>query len=38
MTPDQFRASPAAQEAVFRDQMQRSLQLYGPKDDVPRSG
>jgi hypothetical protein len=32
MTPDQFRASPAAQEAVFRDQMQRSLQLYGPKD------
>ena len=32
MTPDQFRANPAAQEAVFRDQMQRSLQLYGPKD------
>jgi hypothetical protein len=32
MTPDEFRASPAAQEAVFRDQMQRNLQLYGPKD------
>jgi hypothetical protein len=32
LTPDQFKASPAAQEAVFRDQMQRSLQLYGPKD------
>jgi hypothetical protein len=32
MTPDQFRASPEAQEAVFRDQMQRHLQLYGPKD------
>jgi hypothetical protein len=32
MTPEEFRASPSAQEAVFRDQMQRSLQLYGPKD------
>jgi hypothetical protein len=32
MTPDEFRASPSAQEAVFRDQMQRNLQLYGPKD------
>ena len=32
MTPDEFKASPAVQEAVFRDQMQRSLQLYGPKD------
>ena len=32
MTPEAFRASPQAQEAVFRDQMQRSLQLYGPKD------
>jgi len=32
MTPDEFKASPEAQEAVFRDQMQRSLQLYGPKD------
>jgi hypothetical protein len=32
MTPEEFKASPAAQEAVFRDQMQRSLQLYGPKD------
>jgi hypothetical protein len=32
MTPDEFKASPSAQEAVFRDQMQRSLQLYGPKD------
>jgi hypothetical protein len=32
MTPDQFRASPQAQEAVFRDQMQRSLQLYSPAD------
>ena len=32
MTPDEFRANPSAQEAVFRDQMQRSLQLYGPKD------
>ncbi|HEX5211640.1 MAG TPA: hypothetical protein VFW22_07895 [Pseudolabrys sp.] len=32
MTPDQFRADPAAQEAVFRNQMQRSLQLYSPKD------
>ena len=32
MTPDQFRNSPQAQEAVFRDQMQRSLQLYSPAD------
>ena len=32
MTPDEFKASPSAQEAIFRDQMQRSLQLYGPKD------
>jgi hypothetical protein len=32
MTPDEFRANPQAQEAVFRDQMQRNLQLYGPKD------
>lgn len=32
MTPDQFRNNPAAQEAVFRDQMQRSLQLYSPAD------
>lgn len=32
MTPDEFKASPSAQEAVFRDQMQRNLQLYGPKD------
>ena len=32
MTPDEFKASPSAQEAVFRDQMQRSLQLYGPRD------
>ena len=32
MTPDEFKANPQAQEAVFRDQMQRSLQLYGPKD------
>ena len=31
-TPEQFHNDPAAQEAVFRDQMQRSLQLYGPKD------
>ena len=32
MTPDQFRDNPQAQEAVFRDQMQRSLQLYSPAD------
>jgi hypothetical protein len=32
MTPEEFRANPQAQETVFRDQMQRSLQLYGPKD------
>jgi hypothetical protein len=32
LTPDEFKASPEAQEAVFRDQMRRSLQLYGPKD------
>ena len=32
MTINEFKASPAAQEAVFRDQMQRNLQLYGPKD------
>jgi hypothetical protein len=32
MTPEQFQANPQAQEAVFRDQMQRNLQLYGPKD------
>ena len=32
MTPDEFRTNPQAQEAVFRDQMQRNLQLYGPKD------
>ena len=32
MSAEEFRASPAAQEAVFRDQMQRSLQLYSPKD------
>jgi len=32
MTPEEFKATPSAQEAVFRDQMQRSLQLYGPKD------
>lgn len=32
MTPEEFKANPSAQEAVFRDQMQRSLQLYGPKD------
>jgi hypothetical protein len=32
MTPEEFQASPDAQEKVFRDQMQRSLQLYGPKD------
>ena len=32
MTPDEFRANPQAQEAVFRDQMQRNLQLYGPTD------
>jgi hypothetical protein len=25
MTPDEFRANPSAQEAVFRDQMQRNL-------------
>jgi D-alanyl-D-alanine carboxypeptidase len=31
-TPEQFQHDPAAQEAVFRDQMQRNLQLYGPKD------
>jgi hypothetical protein len=32
MSPEEFKASPSAQEAVFRDQMQRNLQLYGPKD------
>jgi hypothetical protein len=32
LTPEQFQNDPAAQEAVFRDQMQRSLQLYGPRD------
>jgi hypothetical protein len=32
MTPEEFKANPQAQEAVFRDQMQRNLQLYGPKD------
>jgi hypothetical protein len=32
MTPQEFQANPSAQEAVFRDQMQRSLQLYSPKD------
>ncbi len=32
MTPAEFAASPEAQEKVFRDQMGRSLQLYGPKD------
>ena len=32
MTPEEFKASPSAQEAVMHDQMQRGLQLYGPKD------
>jgi peptidoglycan L-alanyl-D-glutamate endopeptidase CwlK len=31
-TPDQFRADPAAQEAVFRDQMTRTLASNSPAD------
>lgn len=32
LTSDQFRNDPAAQEAVFRDQMTRGLAQYSPQD------
>ena len=37
MTPEEFKASPAAQEAVFRDQMLRSLQSTVPRTQ-PQAG
>lgn len=31
MTPDQFRSSPAAQDAVFKDRFGQYVQKYGPE-------